>query len=248
MVHRLSINKLLVLFVTTFIFCSCLSLQNYDYQYVECQETPKEAINIAIADYSKKHLKQKNNGDVRAVDVHINYTSTDWFYISMVPWIGEVDKYPISLLKKNEGRIPPDWVPTECVEINNVLYVWHNPNVVLTTDVIEKLKKYNLIAKAEDEGLTSLDGTRVCYIFCKTNYKKRYYRKVTVHYNTPLPSCRCSKIGLTGTASDLSLFQQMVSPFTSGGNTSPLSVSIIGNPQCYRAADKAKGWSALFCK
>lgn len=40
----------------------------------------------------------------------------------------------------------------------------------------------------------------------------------------------------------------MVSPFTSGGNTSPLSVSIIGNPQCYRAADKAKGWSALFCK
>ena len=85
MVHRLSINKLLVLFVTTFIFCSCLSLQNYDYQYVECQETPKEAINIAIADYSKKHLKQKNNGDVRAVDVHINYTSTDWFYISMVP-------------------------------------------------------------------------------------------------------------------------------------------------------------------
>jgi hypothetical protein len=59
MVHRLSINKLLVLFVTTFIFCSCLSLQNYDYQYVEYQETPKEAINIAIADYSKKHLKQK---------------------------------------------------------------------------------------------------------------------------------------------------------------------------------------------
>ncbi len=37
-------------------------------------------------------------------------------------------------------------------------------------------------------------------------------------------------IGLTGIASDLSLFQKMVSPFTSGGKTSPLSVSIIGNP------------------
>ena len=55
-------------------------------------------------------------------------------------------------------------------------------------------------------------------------------------------------IGLTGTASDLSLFQKMVSPFTSGGKTSPLSVSIIGNPQCCRAANYDKGLPALFCK
>lgn len=193
MVHRLSINKLLVLFVTTFMFCSCLSLQNYDYQYVECQEAPKEAINIAIADYSKKHLKQKNNGDVRAVDVHINYTSTDWFYISMVPWIDEADKFPISLLKENEGRIPPDWVPTECVEINNVLYVWHNPNVALTTNFIETLAKYDLVLKPEDQWIVSTDGTHVSYIFCKTNYKKRYFQKVMPLYATPLPSCGCSK-------------------------------------------------------
>ena len=193
MVHRLNINKLLVLFVTTFIFCSCLSLQNYDYQYVECQEAPKEAINIAIADYSKKHLKEKNNGDVRAVDVHINYTSTDWFYISMVPWIGEVDKFPISLLKENEGRIPPDWVPTECVEINNVLYVWHNPNVALTTNFIETLAKYDLVLKPEDQWIVTTDGTHVSYIFCKTNYKKRYFQKVMPLYATPLPSCGCSK-------------------------------------------------------
>jgi hypothetical protein len=193
MVHRLSINKLLVLFVTTFIFCSCLSLQNYDYQYVECQEAPKEAINIAIADYNKKHLKEKNNGDVRAVAVHINYTSTDWFYISMVPWIGEVDKFPISLLKKNEGRIPPDWVPTECVEINNVLYVWYNPNVALTTNFIETLAKYDLVLKPEDQWIVTTDGTHVSYIFCKTNYKKRYFQKVMPLYATPLPSCGCSK-------------------------------------------------------
>ena len=56
-------------------------------------------------------------------------------------------------------------------------------------------------------------------------------------------------IGLTGTASELSLFQKMVSPFTSGGNISPLSVSITGNPQCCRAVDKAKGWNVpLFGK
>ena len=55
-------------------------------------------------------------------------------------------------------------------------------------------------------------------------------------------------IGLTGTASDLSLLQKMVSPFTSGGNTSPLSVSITGNPQCYRAANYDKVVPALFYK
>jgi hypothetical protein len=55
-------------------------------------------------------------------------------------------------------------------------------------------------------------------------------------------------IGLTGTASDLSLFQKMVSPFTSGGKTSPLSVLIIGNPQCCRAANYNKALPALFCK
>ena len=56
-------------------------------------------------------------------------------------------------------------------------------------------------------------------------------------------------IGLTGSASELSLFQKMASPFMSGGNTSPLSVLITGNPQCYRAVDKTKGWLVpLFCK
>ena len=191
--YLLSINKLLVLFVTTFMFCSCCSIKNYNYKYVECQETPKEAVNIAIADYSKRHPKRKNLGDLTAVDVHITYTSTDWFYISMIPWIDEADKFPISILEENEGRIPPNWVPTECVEINNVLYVWHNPNVTLTTNVIETLKKYDLVLKAEDEWLTSLDGTHVSYIFCKTNYKKGYYRKVIVHYATPIPSCGCSE-------------------------------------------------------
>ena len=185
------IKRILILFFITTIFYSCASTRNYD--YVECKETPKEAVNIAVADYSKRLKWHNDLRNVSAVNIRITYTSTDWFIISMIPWIDEADKFSISELKENEGSIPPFWIPTEYAEINNVLYVWHNPNVVLTTDVIEKLKKYNLIAKAEDEGLTSLDGTRVCYIFCKTNYKKRYYRKLTVHYSTPIPSCRCGK-------------------------------------------------------
>ena len=185
------IKRILILFFITTIFYSCASTRNYD--YVECKETPKEAVNIAVADYSKRLKWHNDLRNVSAVNIRITYTSTDWFIISMIPWIDEADKFSISELKEKEGSIPPFLIPTEYAEINNVLYVWHNPNVVLTTDVIEKLKKYNLIAKAEDEGLTSLDGTRVCYIFCKTNYKKRYYRKLTVHYSTPIPSCRCSK-------------------------------------------------------
>ena len=185
------IKRILILIFITTIFYSCASTRNYD--YVECKETPKEAVNIAIADYSKRLKWHNDLRNVSAVNIRITYTSTDWFIISMIPWIDEADKFSISELKEKEGGIPPFWIPTEYAEINNVLHVWHNPNVVLTTDVIEKLKKYNLIAKAEDEGLTSLDGTRVCYIFCKTNYKKRYYRKLTVHYSTPIPSCRCGK-------------------------------------------------------
>lgn len=84
-------------------------------------------------------------------------------------------------------------MPTEYVVINNVLYVWHNPNVALTTDLIEVLIKYDLVPAPEYEWLMSLDGSNVDYIFCKTNYKKRYYRKVTSDYNTPLPTCGCSK-------------------------------------------------------
>lgn len=191
MERLLNIKRLLILFFITTIFYSCLTTRNYD--YVECKETPKEAVNIAIANYSKSLKWHKDLRNVSAVNIRITYTSTDWFIIAMLPWIDEADKFSISELNKNEGSIPPFWIPTEYAEINNVLYVWHNPNVVLTTDIIEKLKKYNLIAKPEYEGLISLDGTNVSYIFCKTNYKKRYYRKVTVHYSTPLPSCRCSK-------------------------------------------------------
>ena len=56
-------------------------------------------------------------------------------------------------------------------------------------------------------------------------------------------------IGLTGTASELSLFQKMVSPFVSSGNIAPLTVFIPDNPQCCRAIDRNKGWfEPLFCK
>ena len=140
MERLLNIKRLLILFFITTIFYSCLTTRNYD--YVECKETPKEAVNIAIANYSKSLKWHKDLRNVSAVNIRITYTSTDWFFISMLPWIDEADKFSISELNKNEGSIPPFWIPTEYAEINNVLYVWHNPNVVLTTDVIEKLKKY----------------------------------------------------------------------------------------------------------
>lgn len=191
MEHLLDIKRLLQLFLIAALVCSCATTLNYD--VVEYKETPKEAINIAIADYSKNLHRPKHVGNVTAVNVRITYTSTDWFIISMIPWINEADKFPISVLKENEGGIPPEWVPTEYVVINNVLYVWHNPNVALTTDLIEVLIKYDLVPAPEYEWLMSLDGSNVDYIFCKTNYKKRYYRKVISHYNTPLPTCGCSK-------------------------------------------------------
>lgn len=49
------------------------------------------------------------------------------------------------------------------------------------------------------------------------------------------------------TTHKISLYETELAP-APRYNFDILSVSIIGNPQCYRAADKAKGWSALFCK
>lgn len=115
---------------------------------------------------------------------------------------------------------------------------------------------------------TLQNGDYICYDYtpnvCQKGYVKdgigfKIWLKTTEGWNTQrdglqihpdqYPPGTKGCIGLTGTASELSLFQKMVSPFTSGGNTSPLSVSINGNPQCCRAVDKAKGWFVpLFSK
>lgn len=55
---RLDIKRLLILFFIVSIFCSCATTKVYEYDVVEYKEPPKEAINIAIADYSKQ-LKGK---------------------------------------------------------------------------------------------------------------------------------------------------------------------------------------------
>lgn len=115
---------------------------------------------------------------------------------------------------------------------------------------------------------TLQNGDYICYDYtpnvCQKGYVKdgigfKIWLKTTEEWSTQrnglqihpdqYPPGTLGCIGLTGTASELSLFQKMVSPFTSGGNTSPLSVSIKGNPQCCRAVDKAKGWYVpLFSK
>ena len=81
MERLLDIKRLLILFFITTIFYSCASTRNYD--YVEYKETPKEAVNIAIADYSKRLKWHKDLRNVSAVNIRITYTSTDWFIISI---------------------------------------------------------------------------------------------------------------------------------------------------------------------
>ena len=202
MEHLLDIKRLLILFFITTIFYSCGSTRNYD--YVECKETPKEAVNIAIADYSKQLKRRKDLSNVVAVHVRIHYTTTDWFYISMIPWqlyvdedSGEyylTDRFLAKWLDENMGQVPPDWIPSDYMEKDGILYTWHDPQVVMTEDFKSVLSKYNLLHyPADDPMIVTLDGSYISYIFCKTNYKKRYYYRVKPRYNTPLPSCRCSK-------------------------------------------------------
>ena len=199
----LDINKkLLLLSVITSMFCSCHSTKNYDYKHIECHEIPKEAVNIAIADYSKRLKRQENPDNVVAVQVRVYPTTTDWFYIAMIPWQLYVDndsgkcyltnRFLVSWLDENMGRIPPDWIPSDYLEKDGILYVWHDLQVVMTENFKSILAKYDLLHYPEDDAMTvTLDGSYISYIFCKTNYKRRYYRRVKASFITPLPACRC---------------------------------------------------------
>lgn len=200
--YQLDTNKkILTLLIITSMFCSCLGIKNYDYKHIECQEIPEEAVNIVITDYSKKLQKRKDINNVTAVALYIDYTSTDWFYIGTKPWLPYLDdngsyqlkddKYPIEELDEYIGKIPPYGIPTQYAEKDGVLYVWHDPQAVLTENLKNNLIKYDLVYYPGDEMIFTTDGGDLSYIFCKTNYKRRYYQRVKAPFNTPLPSCRC---------------------------------------------------------
>ena len=194
-------RKLLFLSIITFMIYSCGSINNYKYQHTEVKEIPTEAVNIAIADYSKTLQKRKDSSNITAVKLYISYTSTDWFYIAIKQWGAildedgkyriDADKFDIEELNKYMGQIPPSWIPTDYAEKDNVLYVWHDPQAVLTNNIKNILDKYDLIYHPGDPIILTTDGGDISYIFCKSNYKKKYYRKVKASLNTPLPSCGC---------------------------------------------------------
>lgn len=199
----LDINiKILTLLIILSVLHSSCSINNYDYKHIECQEVPQEAINIVIADYSKRLRKRKDINDVKAVMLYIDYTSTDWFYIGTKPWIPSLDdngnyrinadKFPIERIDKYMGENQPyGFIPTQYAEKDNVLYVWYDPQAVLTEGVKNVLIKYDLVYYPGDLMIATTDGGDLSYIFCKTNYKRRYYRRIKAPYNTPLPSCNC---------------------------------------------------------
>lgn len=193
-----TIENLCLLFIIIGISCSCSSVKmykpeyTYDYEHIECQNIHREAIDIAIADYSQRLLMHEEYSGISAVEILVACTSTDWFYVAMKPWRrNEVDKYPIATLEKFKGSLPPSWIPTEYMEENRVLYVWHNPHIALCEDVIETLAKYGLVLYPGEEWIITTDGGDMSYLFCKKNYKKKYYHKIYAPFITPLPSCRC---------------------------------------------------------
>ena len=189
MAHRFNIKKkLLFLLIIISVFYSCRSTLNYE--YIEHKEIPREAVNIAIKDYGKR-LRMRRDTSIVAVNIIITYTSTDWFTVTMLPYEGDDDKFPMYIVEEYMEQIPLSWIPTECVEENNILYVWHNPSLVLTKDFVKKLATYNLILGENEDWIVTSGGSHVNYIFCKYNYKKRYYRRVETHYLTPLPDCKC---------------------------------------------------------
>lgn len=164
---------------------SCCALKNYDYEVVKCQEIQREAIDVSIKDYDKRVLKRKRSNI--AIRVDVLYTTTDWFMVFFTPW--ENDNIPITILKKYKNQNPPSWIPTEYVENMGVLYAWHNPQKMLTEDVISTLTRYNLVVSEEEWIVTTGEGG-FYYIFSKSKPQK-YFRRVVRDWGTPLPACNC---------------------------------------------------------
>lgn len=162
-------------------FCSCLTMKKYE--YVACNEIPQEAINIAIIDHNKG-LKRQKDANIVAVGIYVRCTSKRMFDLSMKEWkSGEnVDKFQVEDLYENLGYVPDDyWIPTEYIEKDGILYMWHNPYVALTEDVIEALIKNDMVFYPREEGGLTTGGTTIHYIFKKSNYNI-YTKKIIQGY------------------------------------------------------------------
>ena len=228
--------------------------------YMYCSWNPISRIDPdGRADYydvDGNHLCNDGVADNRVLQQNINGDVVLGGYATPFSYVGDVDKISLSY----DGEMISD------SQSEGTLTVTQHVGDKQFSRGFSAISGFGS-TKDGNARYTLQNGDYICYAYtpnvCQKGYVKdgigfKIWLKTTRGWNTQrsglqihpdqYPPGTLGCIGLTGTASDLSLFQQMVSPFTSGGNTSPLSVSIIGNPQCYRAADKAKGWSALFCK
>lgn len=178
----LNINKKILFFfiIISPMFCSCLTIKNYD--YIECEDIPREAIDIAIKSHNKR-LQVHKNSDVIAVVLDAYYISERKLNLFMRESVkGDiVDKFPVETLYEYVGQIPSSSIPTDYIEINNVLYVWHNPHIVLGEEIINRLIKYDMVWYPGEEMIYTIGGTSIDYIFSTSNYKI-YIRKVVESY------------------------------------------------------------------
>jgi len=228
--------------------------------YVYCHGNPLVRIDPdGRADYydiDGNHLCNDGVADNRVLQQNINGDVVLEGYATPFSYVGDVDKISLSY----DGEMISD------SQSEGTLTVTQHVGDKQFSRGFSAISGFGS-TKDGNARYTLQNGDYICYDYtpnvCQKGYVKdgigfKIWLKTTEGWNTQrnglqihpdqYPPGTLGCIGLTGTASDLSLFQKMVSPFTSGGNTSPLSVSIIGNPQCYRAADKTKGWPALFCK
>lgn len=83
-------------------------------------------------------------------------------------------------------------IPTDYIENNGILYVWHNPEKVLEKDVIAILKDYHLVYNERDGWIVTTEEGAFYYIFCESHQDK-YFRRVQRDWGMPLPKCNCKK-------------------------------------------------------
>lgn len=147
------------------------------------------AINNAIVDFLNTHNSVEEFNTFHIIKVHNEST----LGISI---LGDTNKWRLGKLKVGDTN---EYFPTKFKEIRGNLFYWNDANDVLNQDMIDIMRKYDILNTLEypnygipAENSHSYSKGAIHYFFCKTNYLKYKKVKTTVsigYYKPPNLNC-----------------------------------------------------------
>ena len=183
--NKHSITNLLVLTLIVVVCHSCKPTQWMVYR----TEPSTNPIGIAINDYFDNYSWWEMDKNYVELDIQ-EHCSKIQISLHFYDTNDYTCKFYFSGLTHAVDSHPYDKVPTDYIEQGGKLFVWHNPNKVLTWNMIDKLIDYNRVYFNTDSNLVVLTGApmRLIYRFNKFDIT-RYCSQIGNYYETMENPC-----------------------------------------------------------